>query len=268
MTPLAKLSNNLNLTVNEARKIIGKYGYKSADLTDDIVGYIERQEKGIVQEVFTEKTEPIKPAIDEPVENGVNDQLVGDEDKYEVNDKPVEHGVSYLELVDDESQAMTIFSLAKSFDLDPNNIPKSEIEILKQMVEEAEIVQQANQFLDESEKALVASQFTDFKTKVESTIISSELAAEVVYKAGQTAYNRRFLELKAQEREQYQENQEQLQSGLVHLLKQGNIQYQGDAFVKGEKQFSLNNYQQKAIGGQQHFFGKANRRQLMVQRLK
>ncbi|MFY7886886.1 MAG: hypothetical protein ACOVOV_18785 [Dolichospermum sp.] len=229
MNELTNLANKLNLTVNMTRAIIKKYGYKSANLTPEITDYIYRQEKGINQEVFTGTSEPIKTASDTPVD-----------------------GVSYLELVEDETQAQTLFSLAKTFGIDPNNIPRDEVEILKSMLGEAEISEQADKFLDDSERALIASQATDIKLKVVTAQDVGELSADIVFKAGKSAYNRRLLELMADDREEFQEVSEQLQSGMVQLLK--------------APEFSVDGYQQRAIEGSNQFTKKKSRRLALIQR--
>lgn len=233
MNELTSVATKLNITVNEARLVIKKYNYKSADLTKDIADFIVRTELGETQEVFAGAKEPVKTASEEKVEKGV----------------------CYLELVTEESQAMVLFSLAQSFDLDPNNLPPGEIETLKAMLKEGEICQQANQFLEDSDRVLIASQFTDFKIKVESGIATSELAADIVFKASKSAYNRRLLELTEEDREDYQSEQEKIQSGLIHLLCQ-------------PEEMNTEEYQNKAIAGTNRFFGKAARRTQMLSRIK
>lgn len=220
-TTFTNLINTLNITVNSAKVLLKKYGYTADSLTDDIVDYIVRQETGVTQETL-----PQNPT-----------------------------GVSYLELASDQTQAMTLYSLAKTFDFDPNNIPENEVETLLAMLSEGQIVEQANNFLDESERALVASQTTEIKLKVQTAQDIASLAADITFKAGKAAYNRRMLELMSDSIGEFQDNSETLQTELFEALKQSTPAY------------SVQGYQQKLMTDTDRFNSKKSKRLALIQRL-
>ena len=206
MSELSRLSKVLGVSQNKAILILKKHNINSKSLTFEQAQMIISKETGKM--LPSGDSQPQQPPItsDYSVEQEVKNQL-----------STISQGhVSYIELADTEEEAKKYFALTTKLGIDPEQIPQSDIEILKEMMIDSNILNQADEELDELQRTVISNQFEEFQIRLENAIINSEIAADVVHKASSNAYYRRLAQLSGQS--YLDQQQDDYQSKMIRSL--------------------------------------------------